>query len=67
MARHGIVHRVDDMSSREILINNIANTLINTYEDKGAACAASFYFRNVAGSDNEKYIVDRVKVLNGHS
>ena len=66
MARNGIVHRVDEMSPREILINNLANTLINTYEDKGALAAGAFFFRNIAGTVNEVHVVNRVKVLNGH-
>jgi hypothetical protein len=67
MARNGVVHKVDEMSPREIRINNIANAFINTYEDKGAAKAALFYYRNIAESADEQHIINRVKELNHHA
>jgi hypothetical protein len=41
--------------------------LINTYEDKGALEAVAFYVRNVEGTPDEEYVINRMKELNGHA
>lgn len=59
-------YKVDEMSPREIAIHNKAQMWINTYEDKGAAKAAIFYYDHVCGTEDERLIVERMKEINGY-